>query len=52
MTRFADKDDFCDLGGLEYFVDFGEIGVVGFVAATDDDHDIVIWKSINCYASR
>ena len=37
MARFAEEDDFFDVFGLEELVDFGEILVVGLVAAADDD---------------
>ena len=37
MAGFADQDDVLDLRSVEDFVDFGKVGVIGFVATTDDD---------------
>ena len=33
-------------------MDFGEVFVVGFIATTDDDYEIVAWEGIDGYACR
>lgn len=47
MAGFANQNNLFDLGGLENFVDFGEIRIVGFVTTADDNDDIVVWESID-----
>ena len=40
-----------NLGRCEDFVESGQVGVVGFVAAADNDGDIGLWERINGHAS-
>lgn len=52
MAGFAEEDDFFDIGGLEDFVDFREVLVVGFISATQDNDNVVVGKGINSYPGR
>ena len=52
MTGFADQNDVLDLRSAENFVDFGQVGIGGFVATTDDDREIIIRESIHGDAGR
>lgn len=51
VTGFAHENDFFDLGEFEDFVEFGKILVIGLIAATDDEHEVVVWEGLNGDAS-
>ncbi len=46
MAGFADQNDVFDLRSAENFVDFGEVGIIGFVATANDDREVVIREGI------
>ena len=50
-ARFADKDDFFDLGGREGLAELGKVFVVSLVASADDEDEIVVRKGFNCDSS-
>ena len=51
MARFADKDDFGNVGRFDNFVEFGEILIIGLVAAAEDEDDLAIGEGIDGDAS-
>ena len=52
VAGFANEDDFFDLWGLENFVDFGQVFVIGFVAAAENEDNVLIWKGFDGNTSR
>ena len=48
MARFADQNGGFDVLGVgDKFSNIGNVGVVGFVAATSNKHDIFVFESLN-----
>jgi len=47
VARFADEDDAGDVEGADELVEFGEVLVVGLVAAAENEDDAVIWEGID-----
>ena len=52
MSGLAHENDRFDIGARDGLVDFGKVGIVGFVTTTDDKDDILVWKGLNSDASR
>ena len=52
MAGFTQENDFFDIGGLEDFVDFGEVLVAGFIATTDNNDYVVVGEGIDSYSGR
>jgi len=50
VARFTEEDDFLDIFGLQNFIDFREVLVVGLVTATDNNNDFVIWERVDGHA--
>ena len=47
MTGFAEQNYLLNVGSLQNFVDFGKVLIVSFVATTDDNDEVVVFKSVN-----
>ena len=51
VARFAEEDNVFDPRGLQDFVEFGKVFVVGFVTTADDNSEVGIGEGIESNAS-